>query len=318
MSVKLGIIGAAGTLGSCAAFAIASQGLVDEMVLIDLNAKLLKSHQMDLETAVTPIKKMVIRTGGAEDLSGCQVVIQTAGAPWRQISARIELLEDNLPIIRETAVILKKYCPDAIVITATNPVDPLNYYLYRSTGMGRKQLIGYTLNDSIRFRMLTAAAFGVDSTEVEGTVVGEHGEHQVLLFSSVSVKGEPVTLSEDAKQQIRAEIPKILHAYESLGTGRTSGWTSAVGLADMVRAIVQDTGQGFPCSVILAGEYGQKEISASVPVSLGRGGVKEIPIIDMSAEEKTDFEEACVYLNQMKRQLEDILKLEVPKMPKMS
>ena len=309
MSVKLGIIGAAGTLGSCAAFAIATQGLVDELVLMDLNTKLLKSHQMDLETAVTPIKKMTVRTGSAEDLGGCQVVVQTAGAPWRQISARAELLEDNLPIIRETAELLKRYCPDAVVITATNPVDPLNYALYRTTGMDRKQLIGYTLNDSIRLRMLTAGALGVDSIEVEGTVIGEHGEHQVLLFSSVRVKGEPVLLSEDAKAQIRAEIPKILHAYESLGTGRTSGWTSAVGLADMVRAIVEDSGQIFPCSVILAGEYGQEEISISVPVRLGRGGVKEIPIIDMSAAEKADFEEAFVYLNQMKRALGDIIKL---------
>jgi malate dehydrogenase len=151
--------------------------------------------------------------------------------------------------------------------------------------------------------MLTAGALGVDSTEVEGTVIGEHGEHQVLLFSSVKVKGGPVTFSETAKQKIRAEIPKILHAYESLGTGRTSGWTSAVGLADMVRAIVEDTGQIFPCSVILEGEYGQDEISISVPVRLGRGGVKEIPIIDMSAAERADFEEACVYLNQMKDEM---------------
>jgi malate dehydrogenase len=306
MSVKLGIIGAAGTLGSCAAFAIATQGLVDELVLVDLNTKLLKSHQMDLETAATPIKKMTIRTGSAEDLCGCQVVVQTAGAPWRQISARVELLEDNLPIILETAELLKRYCPDAVVITATNPVDPLNYALYHATGMDRKQLIGYTLNDSIRLRMLTAVALGVDSTDVEGTVVGEHGEHQVLLFSSVRVKGESVIFSEDVKEQIRAEIPKILHAYESLGTGRTSGWTSAVGLADMVRAIVEDTGQIFPCSVILAGEYGQEEISISVPVCLGRGGVKEIPIIDMSAAEKAGFEEAVVYLNQMKRALGEL------------
>jgi len=307
MSVKLGIIGAAGTLGSCAAFAIAYRGLVDELVLLDLNTKLLKSHQMDLETAVTPIKNMTIRTGGAEDLCGCQVVLQTAGAPWRQISSRAELLEDNLPIIRETAELLKKYCPEAVVITATNPVDPLNYALFRATGMDRKQLIGYTINDSLRFRMLAARALGVDSTAIQGTVVGEHGEHQVLLFSSVRVKGEAVSFSEDAKKQIRAEIPKILHAYESLGTGRTSGWTSAVGLADMVCTIVQDTGQIFPCSVILAGEYGQKEISTSVPVSLGRGGVKEIPIIDMSSAEKADFEKACAYLNQMKRQLEDLI-----------
>ena len=305
MSVKIGIIGAAGTLGSCAAFAVASQGLADELVLLDLNDKLLKSHQMDLETAVTGIKQMTVRTGTAEDLAGCRVVIQAAGAPWRQISARIELLEDSLPIIRATAETFKQHCPEAVVITATNPVDPLNYALFRLSGMDRRQLIGYTINDTIRFQMLIARALGVDSTDVECTVVGEHGEHQVLLFSSVKVKGESVTFSEADKQQIRDEIPKILHAYESLGTGRTSGWTSALGLAKMVRAIVEDSGKIIPCSVLLSGEYGQEGISVSLPASLGQGGVKEIHEINMTATEKAALQEAFVHLNQVNSQLEE-------------
>ena len=305
MSVKIGIIGAAGTLGSCAAFAVASQGLADELVLLDLNDKLLKSHQMDLETAVTGIKQMTVRTGSAEDLAGCRVVIQAAGAPWRQISSRIELLEDSLPIIRKTADTLKQYCPEAVVITATNPVDPLNYVLSRLSGMDRRQLIGYTINDTIRFQMLAARALGVDSTDVECTVIGEHGEHQVLLFSSVKVKGEPVSFSEEDRQQIRAEIPKILHAYESIGTGRTSGWTSALGLAAMVRAVVEDSGKIIPCSVLLSGQYGQEGVSVSVPARLGKGGVKDIPEVDMTDTERSDLEEAFAYLNQLKDRLEE-------------
>ena len=86
--------------------------------------------------------------------------------------------------------------------------------------------------------------------------MGEHGNHQVLLFSSIRVDGQPVSVSGDVKRHIRGQVPGILASYESLRTGRTTGWTSAVGLAAMVSAIAGDTGEVFPGSAVLAGEYG--------------------------------------------------------------
>ncbi len=307
MTTKISIVGAAGTLGSCAAYAIATQGLADELVLLDVNENLLKCHVMDLETAVSGLYKMQIRTGTPRDMEGSDVVIVTAGAPWRFITSRMELLRDSLPIIRPIAEDIARYCPRAVVITATNPVDPLNYVIYRVTGMDRKRLLGYTLNDSFRFRMMAARWLGVAATDVEGWVAGEHGPHQVMLFSTLKVKGAPREINVEGRQRITEEIPKALHAYESLRTGRTTGWTSSVGLAAMVYAIVNDTGAVYPCSIILDGEFGVRDVSVSLPIFLGREGGRGLCPLELEPGEEQALEAAISYLWKTARSVDELL-----------
>lgn len=305
MGAKVAVIGAAGTLGSCAAQAIATRGIAEELWLFDLNRNLLQSHFMDLQTATAVLNDSRLFVGEDDaDLAGCDVVVLTAGAPWRQISSRMELLKDSLPILRSVAEKVARLCPDAVVITATNPVDPLNYAFHLASGMGRSRLIGYTINDSYRFRTLVAQALGTTATHVEGYVLGEHGEHQVPLFSTLKVNGNRVPVDEAFKERILGEIPKILKAYESLGTGRTSGWTSAVGIAHMVQAILQDTGELFPCSVILEGEYGRRGLSACVPAKLGAGGVLEVREWRLAPDEAEKLGLAFDYLEGNARALE--------------
>ena len=307
--MKITIIGAAGTVGSCTAFAIAVRGLADELVMLDLNRNLLMNHVMDISTAALGLQNIVVRAGNEEDLFGSDIVIMAAGVPWRYISSRMELLKDNIPVIQDTAKKIKRFCPDAVVITATNPVDPLNYAMQLSSGLERKRLIGYGYNDSIRFRIMAAKALSVTPREVDGIVIGEHGENQVLLFSSLQVNGERIPVSEDVKQNIRQEIPKILRSYESLGTGRTAGWTSAVGLTNMVSAITRDTGEVFPCSVVLDGEYGHRGLSIGVPVILGRGGVQQILEWKLAPGERMELEQAISILKAAAHSVEEILKL---------
>jgi malate dehydrogenase len=133
---------------------------------------------------------------------------------------------------------------------------------------------------------MLADHFQVTPPQVDGMVIGEHGNTQVMLFSTVKIDGRPVVIDEAAKKHIRAEVPKILKRFEALKSGRTSGWTCAMGLAQIVRAIVRDTGEIIPCSVMLQGEYGQHDLSMGVPVSLGKGGVKEIIEYELAPDEQ--------------------------------
>lgn len=283
--MKIAIIGAAGSVGSPAAFYIAAQGLADEILMIGgKKQNVLKQHAMDLSTAVSALD-IKVHAGGYEDLPGSDIVINTAGVAQGLIKDRMEVLPKNIPLIKGIAEQIKRHCPEAIVITATNPVGPLNYATYLAGGFQRKQLIGYSINDSFRLREMIARANNVKVSQVEGTVIGEHGPTQVLLFSSVKIDGQPVTVGEAVKQRIRAEVPNILKRYEELQAGRTAGWTCAIGLAAFVRAIVQDTGEIMPCSLLLDGEYGQKNLSMSVPARIGREGVKEILEWDLAPDE---------------------------------
>lgn len=304
MGVRVGIIGAAGTLGSCAAFEIATRGLAGELWLFDVNRNLLQSHAMDLQTAAAVASETSVRAGERlEDLAGCEVLVMAAGAPWRQISSRRELLNDSLAILRPLAEAVGNFCPQAVVITATNPVDPLNYAFHLLSHMDPSQLVGYSINDSYRFRMLAARALGAVTARVEGFVLGEHGDHQVPLFSTLKLDGKAVAVTPELREWVLCETPKILKAYESLGTGRTSGWTSAVGLADMVQAVVEDSGKLFPCSVIPDGEYGRRGFSVGLPVRLGRRGVLEIQQWDLPPAEREKLEDAFDYLEQNAKSL---------------
>ncbi|MBN1320294.1 MAG: malate dehydrogenase [Thermoleophilia bacterium] len=274
--------------------------------MIDPRSNLVQQHAMDLDTAVSALD-ISVRTGSYDDVAGSDVVIDAAGASQGLLADRMEMLPRNLPLVREIAREMGRSCPDAVVITATNPVDALNYATWRAGSLPRRQVLGYSLNDSLRFRELIARAKGVEVSRVRATVLGEHGNTQVPVFSSARIDGEPVVFSEGEKAGIRAEATKILRRYEALQTGRTAGWTCAVGLAALVRAIRDDTGEVFPCSVVLDGEYGRSGLSMSVPVSVGRRGVRAIQEWELEPDEREGLERSADTLAAAARVVDETL-----------
>jgi malate/lactate dehydrogenase len=299
--MKVTVIGAAGSVGAPAAFYIAASGLADEIVMIGGSRQnVLQQHAMDLSTAVSGLD-VTVRAGSFADLPGSALVINAAGVQQGLIADRMEMLPKNIPLIREIALQIGRHCPEAFVITATNPVDPLNYATWRVGGFDRRRLIGYSINDSFRFREMAAHAKGVQVSRVQATVVGEHGSTQVLLFSAVRIDGRPVHFSEAEKEAIRQQVPNILKRYEALQAGRTAGWTCAVGLAAITRAVLQDTGADFPCSVVLDGEYGQRNVSMSVPVVLGKEGVREIQQWELAPDEQAAWRRSAEAMDHAAR-----------------
>jgi malate dehydrogenase len=304
--MKVSVVGAAGSVGAPAAFYIGVSGLVDELVLIDMRPNVVQQHAMDMSTAMCELG-VKVTAGGHEDLVGSDVVINAAGVPQGLIADRMEMLPKNIPLVRDVALAVKTYCPEAFVITATNPIDPLNYCTWRVGGFDRRRVIGYSRNDSTRFREIIARTKGVKTSLVQATVIGEHGSTQVPLFSSARINGNPVKFSEDEKAAIRAEIPTILKRYEELQSGRTAGWTSALGLAALTKAVLRDTGELFPCSVVLDGEWGQKGLSMSVPARLGRAGVREIEEWQLAPDEQEGLERTAAAMAAAARTVDDVL-----------
>ena len=305
--MKVTIIGGAGTLGSCAAFNIAVHKLADEILLVDPWENMLKAHWMDLTTAAAGQDISVYR-GSFEDMTGSDVIVLTSGAPSGVTSSRSELITGNLPIIKDNAEKIREFCPEAIVITETNPVDSLNYAAYLvNQNADRRKFIGYTLNDSIRFRMWAAEALRVKPSRVQGYVIGEHGHSQVMLFSSLRLDGKAVHLDEASKKRIRSLPPQTLHDYETLQPKRTAGWTSAVGTAAIINAIKNNTKEIFPCSAVLDGEYGVHDLSMTVPAVIGREGILDIKILELADDEQTAWENTISVLSPLMRHVEAYL-----------
>ena len=294
--MKISVIGAAGCVGSSIAYHLAGQGLADEMMVADIRKDWLEHHAIDFfDAAVAAGIDIRVSMGGHEDLAGSGIVVMAAGGgvggsvtdAGRATPSRQRLLPRSLEIIREWVPPVNRYCPQAIVIMVTNPAEVLNYAAYLlSPGKARRRFIGYSLNDTVRFRIALAEALEVAPSHIEATVVGEHGGTMVPLFSSVRVDGKPVTIKEDIKAKIRASTNDYLPHMLRLNVPRTSGWLTGVGVARLVKAIVSDAGAVIPCAAVVDGEYGYQGTSIGLPVALGKNGIRRIIDYEMTPEEK--------------------------------
>ena len=322
--MKVSIVGGAGTVGSSAAFSIATQGLVDEVVLLDIAKNLATAHALDIAEAVVVCGyDTMVRAGDYEDMTGSGIAIVAVSAPLPSNTPVIEsntppqpvrfsrqnLLSRNIGLISEIAKAIEQFCPDAILITASNPVEALNYASFLlSSARDRKRFIGYSLNDTTRFRVWIAHTLGVEPSRVGFMTMGEHGDSQVPIFSALKVDGKSVNLSEQTKQELRTKPLEYLPYWGSLKPGRSSGWLSGAGLATMVNAISNNTREIFPCSAILAGEYGYEGFSMTVPAILGSQGIHEILEWKLDADEKQRLEESTSILRQAVHSLKEILR----------
>ena len=275
--MKIAIIGAAGGIGSSVAYSLALNGTGDELVLVDHRADALQTHVWDLEQLRIQVRPFQVRAGSVADTVDADVVVFSAAAPPRKDSPRIEYLAENLAIARETGEALGA-APgwSGVLIVASNPVDPLVTALQRMTGADRCRVLGYTVNDSLRLRYGIAEALGIEPHRVSAWVLGEHGDHCVPLLHRVAVDGEPVELDGAQWQAAREYLLGWYPRWVALGVPRTSTWTSGHGVASMVRAIATDSGEVWPSSVVLAGEYGITGTAVGVPVRLGRPGATEV------------------------------------------
>ncbi len=192
----------------------------------------------------------------------------TAGTP------RIEYLTGNARIADELADALPDGWPGSLVVV-TNPVDPLVTRLQRRTGIDRRRVLGYTINDSLRLRTGFAKALGVPPGSVEAWVVGEHGEQSVPLFRRVTVNGEHIDPTPAQAAAAEGYFRSWYPIHVGLDSGRSSTWTSGLGVARMVSAL-DGAGELWPASLVLEGEYGIEGVAVSVPVTIGRGGAEEI------------------------------------------
>ena len=284
--MKISVLGATGSVGAPVAFHIAVSNLADELLMVGGNRQnVLEHHALDIQTAAS-MDRISVTAGGYEDLPGTDVIINVAGAHVPLNLDRREKIREQTRFVKEIARKIRMYCPDAIVLTGVNPVDALNYATYLAGGFERSKLIGYSINDTIRFRQTLAKELNEKAAGIDGLVIGEHGSTQVPLFSSVKVGNRSVEVTAGAKQRIRSGMFDMIKKFESLKAGRTAGWTCAVGFATMVRAIVENQQVVLPCSVVLDGEYGQNDISMSVPAVLGRDGVSEILEYHLTAGER--------------------------------
>jgi len=282
-AVKVTIVGGAGGVGASTAFNLLLQRGGHEIVLVDARPEMIVSHVMDLEQVLELSPGSSVRGGDAGDVRDADVVVLLSAVPLTAGTPRIEYLAGNARIADELADGLGSGW-DGTVVVVTNPVDPLVTRLQGRAGLDRRRVLGYTINDSLRLRTGFTKALGVPPGSVEAWVIGEHGDKSVPLFGRVTVNGAPVRPTPGqaaaAEEYFRTWYP----IHVGLDSGRSSTWTSGLGVARMVAALGGD-GEPWPASVVLDGEYGIEGVAVAVPVTIGRGGAEEIHEWELDPDE---------------------------------
>ena len=285
--MKIAIVGA-GSVGTAIAYASAIQGVADEIALYDLNGAKATAEILDLQHGLQFVPSVTVQ-GGAE-LAACRdanVVVITAGAKQRPGQSRMELAGANAAITRELVPRLFELAPDAVLLFVTNPVDVVTFVAQESAaalGVNHHRVIGSgTVLDTSRLRHRLATQLSVAVSSVHASIVGEHGDSEIALWSTANVGGAPLPLSE-------AELDELLHevrhaAYRIIeGKGATN---LAIGLstARILTAIASDERAVLPISSRHSFD-GVGNVCLSVPTIVGRGGAVDVVAVPMSDHER--------------------------------
>jgi malate dehydrogenase len=296
---KISVVGAAGTVGAAAGYNIALRDIADEVVLVDIPDKEEDTigQAADTNHGIAYDSNTTVRQGGYADTAGSDVVVITAGIPRQPGQTRIDLAGDNAPIMEDIQSSLDEHNDDYISVTTSNPVDLLNRHLYEAGDRSREQVIGFGGRlDSARFRYVLSEEFDAPTTNVEATILGEHGDAQVPVFSKVRVDGRDPEFDADERERILGDLQAS--AMDVIERKGATEWGPARGVAHMVEAIVRDTGEVLPASVKLQGEFGHEDTAFGVPVRLGSNGVEEIVEWDLDDYEQELMTEAAEKLEE--------------------
>ncbi len=286
---KISIIGA-GAVGATTAHWAAARELGD-IVLVDVVEGLPQGKALDLQEA-GPLAGFDLHLVGANGYSataGSDVVVVTAGVPRKPGMSREDLLATNKAIIEAIIPEVVRASLDACLIMVTNPLDTMTYLAGRLSGLPRERVIGQAgVLDSTRFRTFVAQALGVSVEDTQALVLGGHGDQMVPLPRYCTVNGIPVTqlLPPETLDAIVDRTRKGGGEIVNLLKTGSAFYAPGAAVVEMVEAIVKDKKRLLPCSAILDGEYGLRDLCFGVPVVLGARGIERIVEIELSADER--------------------------------
>ena len=295
---KVTVVGA-GAVGATCANVLAARGIASEVVLGDIKEGLSEGKMLDMfQAAATCGYKTKLVGVTATDAEGYKptansdVIVITSGIPRKPGMTREELIGINANIVKSVVANASKWSPKAIYVIISNPMDTMTYLTLKSTGLKKNRVIGMGgALDSSRFRCYLSKASGVGIQDIDGMVIGGHGDTTMLpLLSKASIKGVPATQFLSKKKLEEVSAATMVGGATLTKLLGTSAWYApgAAG-ASVVDAIINDTKAVVPCSVYLEGEYGQEDICIGVPVVLGKKGVEKIVKIDLTKEEAEKF-----------------------------
>ena len=303
---KVTVIGA-GNVGATVAQRVVETGLAD-VVLLDIVPGLPQGKALDLAEAAPILGYDVSVTGTNDyaDTAGSAVIVVTSGLARQPGMSRDDLLAKNAQIVGGVVAQAAKASPDAVIVVVTNPLDAMCHVALKASGFPPSRVIGMAgVLDSARFRTFVAMELGVSPANTSAFVLGGHGDTMVPVPSYCTVGGVPITqlLSHEQIDRIvqrtrdgGAEIVALLKSGSAY-------YAPGAATGEMIDAILEDRHKILPCAAYLDGEYGVHGLFVGVPVRLGRGGVVEIVEVEMTDEERRQFDHSAAAVKELVEKL---------------
>ena len=296
--MKVTVVGAGAVGASCAEY-IAIKDFASEVVIIDIKEGFAEGKAMDLMQTASLNSFDTKITGSTNDYSktaGSDVCVITSGIPRKPGMTREELIGINAGIVKMVSASLIKHSPDTIIIVVSNPMDTMTYLVHKTTGLPKNRIIGMCgALDSARFKYRLAEALGAPISDVDGMVIGGHSDKGMVPLIGKAVRNSVVVsefLSEERMEQV-VQDTKVGGATLTGLLGTSAWYAPGAAVSAMVQAIACDTKKIFPCSTLLAGEFGLNDLAIGVPCVLGANGIEKIVEISLTDAEKAKLAESA-------------------------
>src|ERR1051326_187563 len=290
--VRVAIVGA-GNVGSTAAYALLMSGLASEIVLIDSNRMKAEGEAMDLNHAVPLTHPTRIRAGEYSDCRGAAITVIAAGTGQKPGETRLDLVKRNADIFALIVPEIVRNNPNGIILVATNPVDVLTYASLKISSWPPGQVIGSgTILDTARFRYLLSEHFGVDPRSVHATIIGEHGDSEVPVWSLANIAGmrlQAYCAAQGIPYDAKA-IDEIFQqtrnaAYAIIRRKGATYYAVAAGIIRIVEASLRNQRTVLSVSSLIHDYYGVDDVCLSLPCVLNRSGIERVLRLELDSTE---------------------------------
>ncbi len=295
---KVTVVGAGNVGATCANVLVTTQ-VADEVVLLDIKEGVSEGKAMDIMQTANILGLNSRLKGVTNDYSATEnsdVVVITSGIPRKPGMTREELIGVNAGIVKSVAENVLKHSPNAIIVCVSNPMDTMTYLIHKISGLPKNRIIGMGgALDSARFKYFLSTALNANANEVEGIVIGGHGDTTMIpLTRYAAYRGIPASTLLTAEQLEKVAADTMVGGATLTKLLGTSAWYApGAAAAQVVGAVLGDQKKLISCSALLDGEYGEKDLCIGVPCILGRNGIEKIVIFDLNDEEKALFHKSA-------------------------
>ena len=295
---KVSVIGA-GNVGATCANVLVTNQVADEVVLLDIKEGVAEGKAMDIMQTANILGTNTRLYGVTNDYAmteNSDVVVITSGIPRKPGMTREELIGVNAGIVKSVTDNVLKHSPNAIILCVSNPMDTMTYLIHKATNLPKNRIIGMGgALDSARFKYFLSLALGANATEVEGIVIGGHGDTTMIpLTRFAAYRGLPASTLLPAEQLEKVAADTMVGGATLTKLLGTSAWYApGAAAAQVVGAVLHDQKKLISCSALLDGAYGEKDLCIGVPCILGKNGIEKIVEFDLHEAEKEAFRKSA-------------------------